>query len=460
MSTQNANGIPFTIPCDASGNPIGVAAVLDRELVVSTYFCKTAFTGASVNDTITSTQIIDVSGAPTTISVIWRNQTTAADLSGAPSAANLTLVGSTALTDAALRASAVPVIQQNLTATGSLATLASTLGVATGALATVGVQITGSGAGFTLTPQASMDGGATWITVGVVQAGAGAVSTPMTTITANGNWEFAAGGYTNFQLVNSVGASSGTVTANLLATNAPKFVRSVAIGDQADTAASTDTGTFSVLALVKRGLQNWTSLLAKLPASLGIKTAANSMSIAPASDAAFALGASETHLGNVSGSTVMVNATFGRPANTTAYAALQVVANSTSAPTLLTFAAMSRVAAGAGYIVKARLVTDQSTNTARFRLHLYHTAPTAINDGSAFTSLYANRANKIGTIDFAACVTEGVGSTDAYSMNATARLGFVLAAASNTIYGMLETLDAFTPASAQNFFIELTSEQN
>jgi len=38
------------------------------------------------------------------------------------------------------------------------------------------------------------------------------------------------------------------------------------LGATTDSAASTDTGTFSVLAFIKRGLQNWTSLLAKIPA--------------------------------------------------------------------------------------------------------------------------------------------------------------------------------------------------
>jgi hypothetical protein len=77
----------------------------DRELVVSTYRCKTAFTGASAGDTITATQVIDVSGSlPSTVSTIWRNQTTAADLAGAPSAVNLELTGSAALTAAQLAA--------------------------------------------------------------------------------------------------------------------------------------------------------------------------------------------------------------------------------------------------------------------------------------------------------------------------------------------------------------------
>jgi hypothetical protein len=164
--------------------------------------------------------------------------------------------------------------------------------------------------------------------------------------------------------------------------------------------------------------------------------------------------------GVASGNTAMVAVTLARPADTTAYAALDAIANSTSAPVVLTFANLARVNAGSGYIVKARLMTDQAANTARFRLHLYHTAPTAINDNAAFTELWANRANRIGYIDFDACTTEGAGSNAAGALNATARLAFVCAAASTTLYGLLEARDAFTPASAQNFFVELTAERN
>lgn len=39
-----------------------------------------------------------------------------------------------------------------------------------------------------------------------------------------------------------------------------------AVGAKADAAATTDTGTFSIVALIKRGLENWTALLAKIPA--------------------------------------------------------------------------------------------------------------------------------------------------------------------------------------------------
>jgi len=49
-------------------------------------------------------------------------------------------------------------------------------------------------------------------------------------------------------------------------TNSIGAVTALDLGAKADAVATTDTGTFSVIALIKRGLQNWTSLLAKIPA--------------------------------------------------------------------------------------------------------------------------------------------------------------------------------------------------
>jgi hypothetical protein len=99
----------------AGGSGGGNSNNHDRELVVTTYRVKTAFTGASVGDTVTCTQVIDVKNTPSTVSTIWRNQTTAADLATVPAAANLELVGSQALTEAQLRASAVVVSAPALT---------------------------------------------------------------------------------------------------------------------------------------------------------------------------------------------------------------------------------------------------------------------------------------------------------------------------------------------------------
>lgn len=144
-----------------------------------------------------------------------------------------------------------------------------------------------------------------------------------------------------------------------------------------------------------------------------------------------------------------------RPSDTNAYAALDAISESTSAGTVWTFADCARKNNGTGYIVGVRLFTDQTTCTARFRLHLFHTAPTAINDNVAYPLLYANFTNRIGMLDIPALRTEGAGSTAAGGINIIDRLPFVCAAADDDIYGLLETLDAFTPASGQKVYIEL-----
>lgn len=143
-----ATGLPYTAATGGDGAP-----TLDRELVVSTYLCKTAFTGASGGDTITATQVLDVTGAPYTVSTVWRNQTTAVDLGSAPPAANLELTGATALTDAQLRAAAVTVSAsarvclgtERVTVTSTAATLKSLMTGAAFPVGTVVVELQADG---------------------------------------------------------------------------------------------------------------------------------------------------------------------------------------------------------------------------------------------------------------------------------------------------------------------------
>lgn len=61
----------------------------------------------------------------------------------------------------------------------------------------------------------------------------------------------------------------------------------VTLGAKADAAATTDTGTFTLQALTKRSLQKLTTISGQLPAALGSTTSAASLSVTPASDAAF-----------------------------------------------------------------------------------------------------------------------------------------------------------------------------
>lgn len=159
----------------------------------------------------------------------------------------------------------------------------------------------------------------------------------------------------------------------------------------------------------------------------------------------------------VGGKSLRKSVSFTRPADTTAYAANDAIADSTSAPTLLSFANCANADAGQGYIVKTRLMTNQKTCTARFRLSFYHTTPSPVNDNAPKPMLYANRDKLIGRIDLDPCNTEGTTSDAAYVLS-TALLPYVCAENSTSIYCILTTLDAFTPASAQQFYLEITCE--
>lgn len=82
------------------------------------------------------------------------------------------------------------------------------------------------------------------------------------------------------------GGSSDTTEATQLLVKTAVWNLDADLGATADAAATTDTGTFSLIALVKRALTNWTTLLGRIPASLGTKTAANSLPVVLASDQA------------------------------------------------------------------------------------------------------------------------------------------------------------------------------
>ena len=120
VDVSEANPLPSTIVATPA------ASTVDRELVVITYFAKINFTGATAGDTITLTQIIDVTATPTTVSSIWRNQSTATNLASAPTiGTQIELVGQSALTDGQLRATAVPVSASSLPLPTGAATEAS-----------------------------------------------------------------------------------------------------------------------------------------------------------------------------------------------------------------------------------------------------------------------------------------------------------------------------------------------
>jgi len=140
------------------------------------------------------------------------------------------------------------------------------------------------------------------------------------------------------------------------------------------------------------------------------------------------------------------------------YSINDVVSDSASAPTLLTFANIARVVGGSGYIVKVRLLSNQKTNVAQFRLHLFHTAPTPVNDNAPYPLAYANKNLAIGYIDFPPMTTEDSATSTASLSMWSGSLHYI--AETRDIFGILETRTTFTPTAGQLFYIEMSVDNN
>lgn len=142
--------------------------------------------------------------------------------------------------------------------------------------------------------------------------------------------------------------------------------------------------------------------------------------------------------------TYKVSANFNRPANTDAYNIGEAVANNATAGSVtpLSFALVGEK----GTVRRVRIKkSDQTVATPTLRLWLFEASPTpGAGDNAAFV---APLTDCIGFVDVA---VTNAGSDDA--------VGFEdcdISAVGATIYGLLQTTSAFTPANAETFTVSL-----
>jgi hypothetical protein len=162
----------------------------------------------------------------------------------------------------------------------------------------------------------------------------------------------------------------------------------------------------------------------------------------------------------------VVSANFTRPSDTNAYAAGDLVANNTSAGSVV---AMSWVVSPAYprasgyspvYISGVRLHASKATVTAAsFRVHLYSASPTftSSGDNGVFGTVVATgNANWLASFD----VTMVALHADGASGIAVPTEGVVVpqVPSGGTVYGLIEALAAYTPSSAEVFTAELLLE--
>lgn len=170
---------------------------------------------------------------------------------------------------------------------------------------------------------------------------------------------------------------------------------------------------------------------------------------------AVGLAASENHIGNVGGHTFRSEVTLIRPSDTTAYTANDAVMNATSGAAALIFPNCARVSNGGITLMQAKLTVNKTGMTAKFRLHLFRDAPASIpNDNAAFSLAWANASARIGYVDFTTPIS-GSDCTDYYGVFVqTGAVPTTLVGTS--VRGILQTIDAWTPASGDQFMMTLT----
>jgi hypothetical protein len=152
--------------------------------------------------------------------------------------------------------------------------------------------------------------------------------------------------------------------------------------------------------------------------------------------------------------TVITSNTTTRPADTTAYAVGDLIANSTTAGSVtpFSFANATRVVAGSGEIQAVRLYkSGTSLTNANFRVHFYLATVTPSNgdNGVWLTPI----ANYIGSFD----VTCDKAFTDGAEGAGLPTVGMVRRfqlPSGTTLYALLEARGAYTPTSGETFNIK------
>lgn len=171
----------------------------------------------------------------------------------------------------------------------------------------------------------------------------------------------------------------------------------------------------------------------------------------------------ENHVGEVGGRKVRQSVQFTRPNTTTAYDIGDVVSNNATTSVLMDFDVAARVDGGSGYIVGIRVTTDKKSVVPSFRVHFFSQSnPTVSGDNLAYQDKYADIAKRLGWYDMPAMSTgtDTTNSDCSRAQDSTMRLPYVCAVGDRSVFVLLETLTAWTPAANERITVTLYFEQD
>lgn len=152
---------------------------------------------------------------------------------------------------------------------------------------------------------------------------------------------------------------------------------------------------------------------------------------------------------------------FTRPADTTAYAVGDLIANSVTAASVVVPTWPTTSQSGGFYLGGIRLLKSGNVLTnATFRLHMFSLVPTiaTAGDNSVFSANVSGMANWIGSFDGQMLAA----GADGAAVNLTPTEGLVnpiQQGQGTPVFALLQALAAYTPASAEVFTITPLIEQ-
>ena len=148
---------------------------------------------------------------------------------------------------------------------------------------------------------------------------------------------------------------------------------------------------------------------------------------------------------------IVPTSAFIRPNNITAYASGQLVANSTTAGSVVPLTFVVRPNDNIGSVVR-RVRMRKSTagvSGSSFRVHLYNTLPTVTNgDGGVWLS---TTSGYIGSFD----VTIDKAFSDGAGGAGVVNNGVDMTLSQGTVYGLVEARGAYTPVALETITVEL-----
>jgi hypothetical protein len=158
--------------------------------------------------------------------------------------------------------------------------------------------------------------------------------------------------------------------------------------------------------------------------------------------------------------TKVVTASYTRPADTTTYASGDVIAQSTSAAVILSFAGIAR-GAGLGGMIQQALLVDSAAQSLKLEgeLYLFDTAPAMQNDNVAWAPSDAEMEASLGVITFFGS-TFKVAGANGFIQVPNLSMPFQCTASVDTIYGILVARNAYIPISGEKFTVRLSVLQD